>query len=101
MRPICVYLSGPIRGVENYRAVFEKAAKKLQKEGYEVLSPATLPAGRCHAQYMRVNFGYIEIADFVIMLPGWEKSKGAQLEKAFADYIGTPVVFYEKKEAEA
>ena len=37
---------------------------------------------------MRICFSMIDSADGIYLLPGWEDSPGAQIEKAYAEYIG-------------
>ena len=39
---------------------------------------------------MKICFAMIDVADEVYFLPDWEESGGAQLEKAYCDYIGKP-----------
>lgn len=89
-----VYLSGPITGVPNYWEAFEKVEDQLTSLGWVVLSPAKHPQGLTLAQYMRIDFAMIDVADVVLFLPGSAHSKGAVLEHHYCDYIGKPVAYH-------
>lgn len=86
-----VYLSGPITGVPNYWEAFEKAEDQLTSLGWAVLSPAKHPQGLTNEQYMRMDFAMIDVADVVLILPGWSGSEGARLELSYCEYIKKPV----------
>ena len=86
------YISGKITGDPNYREKFQAMKESMEREGHIVLNPAQLPEGMTAADYMRVNFAMIDVADVVLLLPDWSNSKGAQLEKAYCEYIGKKVV---------
>lgn len=86
-----VYLSGPITGVPNYWEAFEKAEDYLTSLGWAVLSPAKHPQGLTNEQYMRIDFAMIDVADVVLLLPGWLNSTGACLERAYCEYTEKPV----------
>lgn len=89
-----VYLSGPITGVPNYWEAFEKVEDQLTSLGWVVLSPAKNPQGLTLAQYMRIDFAMIDVADVVLFLPGSDESKGAVLEHHYCDYTGKPVAYH-------
>lgn len=88
-----VYIAGPITGVPKYWEAFEAADDELSGLGFAVISPARLPLGLRNEQYARINMASIDAVDIVLFLPGWQKSKGAILEKAYCEYIGKPVAF--------
>lgn len=100
-RKTVVYIAGPITGVENYRKAFDQAQELLEVGGNIVLNPATLPEGMTPAQYMRICLAMVDDADMVFLLPEWENSKGAKLEKAYAEYIGKGVTIVKKGSLEA
>ncbi len=99
------YLSGRMSGLPefNYPA-FASAAKRLRSQGHTVVSPHELPAdcpgcantGHEHswAEHMRVDLAALLTCEVIVMLPGWQQSRGAQLEKTVAEAIGLSVVYY-------
>ncbi len=89
-----IYISGKMTGLPDYgRAVFFEAEKELLKRGYVVLNPAWLPDGLKYDQYMDIDLAMIRQADAICLLPNWEDSRGAKLEKDYARELGLPVYF--------
>jgi nucleoside 2-deoxyribosyltransferase len=107
-----VYLAGPMRGIANFnKPAFMAAALCLAANGYRVFNPVeeTIklygdgvyednPAGDEAATPIdprKVFFNDIAFiclhADAVVLLPGWERSKGATAERAIALALGLPV----------
>lgn len=79
-----LYLSGPMTGIlnKNFRA-FDKAAKKLRKKGYKVISPWDLEVKYPFLDWemcMKRDIKEQMLCDAIATLPGWKKSKGANLE---------------------
>lgn len=83
-----VYIAGKITGDPGYRKKFLKAEMQLYQRGYIVLNPAELPEGMAPADYMRICFAMIDVADAVVFLTDAAESAGARLEMAYCEYIG-------------
>ena len=86
------YLSGPITGHKNYRQQFARAAGTLKEMGYAVINPAELGAAlpldqMSYEDIMKIDMELLATADYLVQLPGWENSKGANRELGFA--LGT------------
>ena len=99
-----LYLSGPMTGLPelNFPA-FHKAAAELRAMGYEVVNPAELnPDGATPwAQCMRNDIKALCDCCTVALLPGWEDSRGANIEARLALNLGMRVVEFETLLAEA
>lgn len=83
------YLSGPITGHKNYRQQFARAAGALKEMGYAVINPAELGAAlpldqMSYEDIMKIDMELLAAADYLVQLPGWEDSKGANRELGFA-----------------
>lgn len=94
------YLSGPITGNKDYRRQFAKAAAALKKMGYNIINPAAIDDAipvECmsYEAIMRIDLELLATADYLVQLPGWEDSKGANRELGFALGAGKIVVTYE------
>lgn len=99
-----LYLSGPMTGIENYNhELFDRVAAEFRQVGFEVCSPAEFFDGdvtRERHEYMREAFKYLLEADTVVILPGWDSSKGARLEIMMAQELGLNLVEYVEPEQE-
>jgi hypothetical protein len=104
-----VYLSGPMRGHEEFNfPAFIAATETLRVKGYKVYNPAEQ---ELHAGFDPKTGRYADghevtireliledlvwvctFADLVVVLPGWDKSLGAAAEVACARAIGIEVV---------
>jgi len=93
-----VYLAGRISGNAGYKEEFGAAAAFYEERGFVALNPAVLPGGMAAEDYARICAAMIDSADAVAMLPGWEMSRGAKAEKAYAEYIGKSVVLFDEPE---
>ena len=83
-----VYIAGKITGDPKYRKKFLMAEMQLVDRGDIALNPAELPEGMSPADYMRICFAMIDVADAVVFLPDAAESAGARLEMAYCEYIG-------------
>lgn len=88
-----VYVSGKITGLEDYEKHFNDAEKKLKLLGHKVMNPAALAKGFEWDDYMPICFAMINACDMVYMLPNWEDSKGAKLEKHYAESMGKRIKY--------
>lgn len=99
-----VYISGPITGVEGYMQQFDEAERKLSAEENIVINPArvnaALPGETTHEQYMKMSYTMMDMCDIVFFLPGWQQSKGCNLEMQYAIEHGMTITFGESRKCQ-
>lgn len=81
-----VYIAGKITGDPAYQIKFNHAKNQLEFQGHKVINPAMLPEGLWPESYMPINLAMIEAADAVCFIGDWWDSRGARLERAYAEY---------------
>lgn len=94
-----VYLSGAISYVQNAIMMFDRTETILRDKGYEVVNPTLvpLPKGKEESEeynevgewvwYMRRCLPLLVGCDKMLLLLGWEDSRGANLEKKLAEEL--------------
>lgn len=89
-----VYISGPMSGLPemNYPA-FHAAEAQLRELGYEVENPANNPdpEPKTWEGFMRMAVKQVCDCECVVCLPGWEDSRGANVEVALAKTLSLDV----------
>lgn len=81
-----IYIAGPIKGDPDYRAHFDQAERTLSARGWTVINPAILPQGLHPSAYMPICLKMLDAADAIALLPDWQHSPGAKIERAYAAY---------------
>lgn len=87
-----VYVAGPMSGYpqHNYPA-FAYAATALRGQGRDVCSPHEIDGGSVGSQtwewYMRRALQMLLACDEIVLLPGWEQSRGARFEREVAELL--------------
>lgn len=107
-----VYLAGPMSGIPEHNfPAFRAATDALREQGYTVMSPVEMDEaeGFDAATAPNIGAGSPEWSDFlardvgivakaetegVVVLPGWESSRGAALEVHVARELGKPIFRY-------
>ena len=93
-----VYISGPITETKDYLEKFEdiETALVLVHQGVEVINPAkvnaNLPKSTTWEEYMRMSLCMLSMCDGIYMMEGWQQSRGATLEYAYAKGMGITVL---------
>jgi len=89
-----VYLSGPMAGLpEHSFPAFHSYAEQLRAAGYDVVNPAEIDnSGKTWEGCLRTDLREMCTCDTIALMPGWEKSKGANLELHIAHRLGMEVM---------
>lgn len=89
-----VYVAGPMTGLPDFnRPTFHAAESVLLLAGAaRVFNPGREPDGLHYLQYMRRGLTNLRRCNLMVRLPGWEGSRGAQRETAFAQRRGITIV---------
>jgi hypothetical protein len=91
-----IYISGPISGLPNYNfEAFREAEENIAEKGHVAINPHTVCTNISGGwdEYMRADIRALMTANAILMLPGWEKSRGAIIEFWLATELGMRVFF--------
>jgi hypothetical protein len=95
------YLAGRMTGLPNYGYdEFHSAARILRESHYSIHNPAEHFGGDqslSRSEYIRRAMLAVMVCDYVVVLPGWEESPGANLEVDLAIELGMPVYQYNSR----
>jgi hypothetical protein len=90
-----IFISGPMTGIPGYNyEAFHVVADRIRRQGDDPLNPAAgLSMEEVHPWdwYMRRSLSLLLTAEEVWLLPGWETSRGATLERHVAEVLGLPI----------
>nr|WP_183448463.1 DUF4406 domain-containing protein [Microvirga lupini] len=96
-----VYLAGPMTGYDDHNfPAFNACAAKLRGRFAHVVNPAEhgIVEGAEWGDYLRYDIGRLADCASIALLPGWSKSRGAQLEVHIAQKLGMPILLMDGAE---
>lgn len=91
-----VYISGPMSGLPEFnRPNFWKMEHALKPLGCRILSPAHHDKEKTYQEYMKASTDMVFECDCVVMLRGYQQSKGAMAELTLATALEKPIYYSE------
>lgn len=101
------YLSGPMTGIKNFNSDnFKSACLHLRATGLTVLSPDEIDFNETkedrgkkdYGFYMKESIKLLLQADAIILMDGWQDSRGCRTELNVARAMNYPVYRYHQSE---
>ena len=96
-----IYLSGKITGLDKevYSRQFERAESFYKTGGFDVVNPVTIgevilknnPKAKWE-DFIQEDLKALRTYTHIVLLEGWEESKGAKKEKAEAEKLGLEIM---------
>jgi Domain of unknown function (DUF4406) len=96
------YVAGPMTGLPEFNfPAFNAAAARLRAQGVTVLNPAEhgIVDGAGWGDYLRHDLAGLVSCERIHLLPGWSKSKGANLEVLVSLVLGHTITLESGAEA--
>ena len=97
-----IYLSGKITGrdKEDYIKQFARAESFYKTGGFDVVNPVKIgeevlkinPKAEWQ-DFMQEDLKALRTCTHIVLLEGWEESKGAKMEKAEAEKLGLEIMY--------
>lgn len=96
-----LYICGPMSGYPDFNyPAFDAMASLLKSKDYDVINPADI--GRdldsrsdsvSYEQYLKASLAALLKCDGIVLLWGWEDSKGAFLERSIAITLKMQILY--------
>lgn len=95
-----IYIAGKVTGLPQQEVVdkFAKAQKVIEEMGFEVINPIVVVNDFNTPWNVAMKMCLTALFDCsgIVMLPCWEDSKGARIEKELASSLGFELLYLEK-----
>lgn len=88
-----VYIAGKITGLSDFKEKFQEAEDYLKSKGNLVMNPSILPEGFPWDAYMPICYAMIDQCEAIYLLDNWKDSRGANLEKEYAEKKGITILY--------
>lgn len=100
--PKVLYLSGPISGHPDFFETFDRYERQLRERDFTIFNPAKCINSKALQEFisdekftyrycLHRDINFIFHCDGIVVMPGWETSKGARLEVYVAKSVGLPI----------
>lgn len=93
-----IYISGKVTGLEKseYELNFKRGEEIVRRSGCIPVNPVAICAnmvGATWIDYMLVCIAALHDCDSILMLSGWENSKGANIERYIAFQTNKKIIY--------